>query len=82
MASLAQGAAVMRRFGTVLLRRAGKMGEQRADRIAQRLCDEIGVLLPDIVIMRERGRIRLSGRGLLRRWITDSALRWLGRLLR
>jgi hypothetical protein len=72
----------MRRFGTVLLRRAGKMGEQRADRIAQRLCDEIGVLLPDIVIMRERGRIRLSGRGLLRRWITDSALRWLGRLLR
>ncbi|MFN3819183.1 hypothetical protein [Blastomonas sp.] len=69
-------------FGRVLLRRAERIGERRAETIAQRLCDEIGVILPDIKILRERGRVRLTGRALRRRWITDAALRWLGRLLR
>lgn len=72
----------MRRFGSVLLRQAERVGTRRAERAAQRLCDEIGAMLPDIRIVRERERVRLSGRGLFRRWITDAALRWLGRLLR
>lgn len=66
----------------MLLRRAAQIAERHADSAAQRLCDEIGILLPDIRIMRERGRLRLMGRSLRRRWVTDAALRWLGRLLR
>lgn len=70
------------RFGTVLLRRAAQIGERRAERLAERMCFEIGDMLPDIVITRDRGRIRLAGRGLLRRWLLDAGLRWLGRLLK
>lgn len=70
------------RFGSVLLRRAIRIGERRAERLAERACFEIGEQLPDIVIVRDSGRIRLSGRGLRRRWWLNAALRWLGRLLR
>lgn len=70
------------RFGEVLLRRAAQIGGRRADSVARRLCNEIGVIWPDIRITRERGRVRLTGRGLRRRWLFDAALRWLGRLLR
>lgn len=70
------------RFGTVLLRRALQIGERRAERVAHRLCDEIVVILPDIRIIRERGRVILTGRGLRRRWLTDAVFRWLGRVLR
>lgn len=82
MAPLARGAAVTRRFGSVLLRQATRIGERRAERLAERLCDEIGVMLPDVRILAESGRVRLWGHGLLRRWIGNAALRWLGRLLR
>lgn len=82
MAAVAQGAAVKRTFGTVLIRRAARIGERRVETLAERACVEIGTILPDIVIARDRGRIRLSGRGLRRRWIVHPALRWLGRLLR
>lgn len=69
-------------FGSVLLRRAARIGERRADLVAQRYCDGIKMILPDIRVWCEGRRIRLTGRGLRRRWITDAALRWLGRLLR
>lgn len=69
-------------FGRVLLRQATRIGVRRAETVAQRLCDGIGVILPDIRIWREGTRVRLGARGLRRRWITDAALRWLGRLLR
>lgn len=70
------------RFGAVLLRRAGRIGERRAVRIADRLGEQIGAALPGVSVNVERGRVRLTGCGLARRWITDAALRWLGRLLR
>ncbi len=70
------------RFGSVLLRQAERIGARRAERVATRLGDEIGVILPDIRIIVDRGRVHLWGRGLRRRWLTDAALRWLGRLLR
>lgn len=72
----------MRAFGAVLLRRAGRIGERRVETLAERACFEVSVILPDILILRDHGRIRLSGRGLRRRWFLNSALRWLGRLLR
>lgn len=70
------------RFGAVLLRRATRIGERRVEALVDRACTEIHTILPDIVIARERGRIRLSGRGLRRRWWLNAASRWLGRLLR
>lgn len=70
------------RFGTVLSRRAGRIGERRVVRIADRLGERIGAALPGVSVNVDRGRVRLTGRGLGRRWITDAALRWLGRLLR
>jgi hypothetical protein len=72
----------MRRFGAVLLRRAERIGARRADAVARRLGDEIASYLPDIRIEHHRGGLRLSGRGLLRRWLLDAGLRWLGRMLR
>lgn len=71
-----------RRFGAALIRQAARIGERRAERTALRLSDELRVILPDILIIADRGRVRLSARGLLRRWLTDGALRWLGRVLR
>lgn len=83
MAALAGGAAVIARaFGSVLLRRAAQLGERRADRAAQRLAERIGTAFPGVSVDVTRGRVRLKGRRLRRRWITDAALRWLGRLLR
>lgn len=73
---------MIRSFGTVLMRRARMIGERRAESLAERMCTDIGTALPDIVIRREHGRIRLFGRRLRYRWLTDAALRWLGRLLR
>lgn len=70
------------RFGSVLLRRAAQIGAHRAESLAQRLCDEIAVIVPGIRIIRERGRVILTGRGLRRRWLTDAVFRWLGRVLR
>ena len=72
----------MRRFGAVLLRRAERIGARRADALARRLGDEIASCLPDIRIEHHRGGLRLSGHGLLRRWLLDAGLRWLGRMLR
>lgn len=82
MAALAQGAALSARFGSVLRRRATRIGERRVETLAEKACIEIGIILPDIVIVRDSGRIRLTGRGLRRRWWLNAALRWLGRLLR
>lgn len=79
---MAEGAAVIARFGTVLLRRATRIGERRVEQLAGRLCDQIKVQWPDFGVVRERGRIRFFGRRLRYRWLTDSALRWLGRLLK
>jgi hypothetical protein len=79
---MAQGAAVSARFGSVLLRRAAQIGQRRVETLAEKACIEIGIILPDIGIARDRGRIRLTGRGLRRRWWLNAALRWLGRLLR
>lgn len=70
------------RFGAALIRQAARIGERRAERTALRLSDELRVILPDILIIADRGRLRLSARGLLHRWLTDGALRWLGRVLR
>lgn len=70
------------RFGRVLLRQAMRIGERRADSVAQRYCDGVKVILPDIRVWREGRRIRLMGRGLRRRWLTDALFRWLGRVLR
>lgn len=70
------------RFGNTLLRRAARIGERRAELLAERLCDQVKVHWPDFQIVRERSRVRLSGRRLLRRRVFDAALRWLGRLLR
>ncbi len=72
----------MRSFGTVLLRRARLIGERRVELIAERLCDQVKIQWPDFKVVRERGRVRLSGRGLLRRRLLDAGLRWLGRLLK
>lgn len=70
------------RFGTVLLRRATRIGERRVELIAERLCDQVKIQWPDFGIVRQRGNVRLSGRGLLRRRLLDAGLRWLGRLLK
>lgn len=69
-------------FGRVLLRQATRIGARRSETVAQWLCDEMGVILPDIRVWREGRRIRLMGRGLRRRWLTDALFRWLGRVLR
>lgn len=69
------------RFGSVLLRRAVLIGERRAEHRARQMCDQIGLQWPDIRIIRDKGSVRLFGRGLLRRRWLDAGLRWLGRLI-
>lgn len=80
---MAAGAVVTgRRFGSVLLRRARRIGDRRAVQAARRLGDAISAELGGVTVQVERTGVRLTGRGLFRRWITDARLRWLGRLLR
>lgn len=69
-------------FGKVLLRRARAIGERRASRASQRLADQINTTIKGVTAERVPNGVRLAGRRLARRWITDAALRWLGRLLR
>lgn len=71
-----------RGFGTVLLRRARAIGERRAGLAAERLAERITATIKGVTAERVGKDVRLRGRGLARRWITDAALRWLGRLLR
>lgn len=70
------------RFGGVLLRQAGRIGQRRVATIADRLAERIAALHSGLTAEAEPGRVRLMGRGLRRRWLTDARLRWLGRLLR
>lgn len=71
-----------RGFGAVLLRRARTIAGRRADAVAERLVEEVNATIPGISAERTGDGVRLRGRGLARRWITDAALRWLGRVLR
>lgn len=71
-----------RSFGTVLLRRARAIGVRRASRAAQRLAEQINGTINGVTAEQVPNGVRLYGRKLARRWITDAALRWLGRLLR
>lgn len=71
-----------RGFGAVLLRRARTIARRRAEAVAERLAGEINANVPGVSAERTGDGVRLRGRGLARRWITDAALRWLGRLLR
>ena len=83
MAALARGAAVTRRtFGNVLLRRARSIGERRAEIASEQLAQRINETIAGVTAQTGRSTVRLRGRGLAQRWITDAALRWLGRLLR
>lgn len=52
--------------------------EQRAEVAALVLTDRMRAELPrDIQVEAVRGGVRLSGRGLMRRFALDAALRWL-----
>jgi hypothetical protein len=64
------------------MRRAHSIGQRRAAQTATRLSARIAAAFTGISVEATGGRIRLSGRGLLRRWNTDASMRWLGRLLR
>lgn len=69
-------------FGSVLLRQAGQIGQRRVIAITDRLAERIAATLPGLSAEAEPGQVRLTGRGLRRRWLTEPALRWLGRALR
>lgn len=69
-------------FGSVLLRHAGRIGQRRVALIAERLAERIAATLPGVSAEVEPGLVRLTARGLRRRWRTDAGLRWLGRVLR
>lgn len=70
------------RFGSVLLRRADRIGHRRVAAITDRLAEQIIATIPGLLAEAEPGQVRLTAIGLRRRWLTETGLRWLGRLLR
>lgn len=62
--------------------RARAIGERAACDTAARLADAVREAVPRVSVEAEAGRVVISGRGLVRRWLRDPALRWLGGLLR
>jgi hypothetical protein len=57
--------------------RARAMGAAAARRAASRIAD--GVEIPGVTVTVEDERVVVAGRGLVRRWLRDPALRWIGR---
>lgn len=62
--------------------RGRAIGERAAERAVARLATEARAALPALEVEAGDGRVTIAGRGLVRRWLTDPALRWLGGLLR
>ncbi|MEA3061856.1 MAG: hypothetical protein QOJ94_1637 [Sphingomonadales bacterium] len=58
--------------------RAAALAERRARRVRAALADALREDLPSGVRVEERpDGVALVGRGLLRRWLVDPALRWM-----
>nr|WP_315382664.1 hypothetical protein [uncultured Sphingomonas sp.] len=62
--------------------RAETTGRAAATDAAGRLAERVREAVPGVSVAVEGSAVTLSGRGLLRRWLADPALRWLGGLLR
>lgn len=69
------------KFQDLLRSKAAQISERAEHRVARRLAG-LANDLPGVSIRAEGGEIRLAGRGLRRRAITDARLRWPGAWLR
>lgn len=62
--------------------RAAALGAARAVKLAARLAGQVATAVPSIAVAAEADRVVLSGRGLVRRAVTDPLLRDLGSWVR
>ena len=65
----------------LLRSKAAQISRDAEHRMARRLAEPAGDL-PGVRIRADRGEMKLAGRGLRRRTITDARLRWPGAWLR
>lgn len=63
--------------GTNWTRHADQLGDKASDRLLERWMMTIAAQMPDVWMERSKERVEIKGRGLIRRWLGDSALRFL-----
>lgn len=61
--------------------RVAALAETARAAAAERVCDAVARALPDARVTIEGEGVRVEGRGLLRRWLAEARLRWIGQWL-
>jgi hypothetical protein len=59
--------------------RAGDIARDRQQRLIGRTADEVKQSLPGATVEVDGSRVLVSERGLMKRWLADPSLRFLGR---
>ena len=69
-------------IGAKWIRAAERVGAEQARRLIEAAERDLSDLLPGARIERGVSELKLSGRRLMRRWLSDPALRFIGRRLK
>jgi predicted ATPase len=67
---------------SALERRGRAIGEEARERVIARGVEQERAALPDVEVEAASDGILLSAPGLVRRWLDDARLRWIGSLFR